>query len=101
MLLCARFVPLGRPGFVFRPRLKRERGRPDRQAAESSYEAENLQDHPDKIQQYAIHRTCKITPVRSNTNPSIEDTPFRYLDSEMDVKRVCHPPRLAGSCFLV
>ena len=56
MLLCARFVPLGRPGFVFRPRLKRERGRPDRQAAESSYEAENLQDHPDKIQQYAIHR---------------------------------------------
>ena len=33
-------------------------------------------------------RTCKITPVRSNTNPSIEDTPFRYLESEMDVKRV-------------
>ena len=47
---------LGRPGRIFQPRLKCERGYPDRQAAEGSDEAENLQDHPDKIQQYAIHR---------------------------------------------
>ena len=43
-------------------------------------------------------RTCKITPVRSNTNPSIEDTPFRYLESEMDVKRVLSS-RLTRPCF--
>ena len=56
MLLWSRFVLLGRPGRIFRQRLKRERSRPDHQAAESHHQAENLQDYPDKIQQYTIHR---------------------------------------------
>ena len=55
-LFGSRFVPLGRPGFIFRLNLQNKRSRLHSQVAESSEQAENLQDNSGKVEHQSIHR---------------------------------------------
>ena len=54
-LFGSRFVPLGRPGFIFRLNLQNKRSRLHSQVAESSEQAENLQDNSGKAEYNTIH----------------------------------------------
>ena len=55
-LFGSRFVPLGRPGFIFRLNLQNKRSRLNSQTAKSSEQAENLQDNSGKVEHQSIHR---------------------------------------------
>jgi len=113
-LFGSRFVPLGRPGFIFRLNLQNKRSRLHSQVAESSEQAENLQDNSGKVEHQSIHRGhplplsrigngCKEGAILSAQQGRASSITIllRSLAREHRVERGVVPRRLCASYLLV